>query len=262
VTPISCNKTPIVKLSGVSKQFEKSSLVLDNINLTVSRGELVTLFGPNGCGKTTLLNLIAGVSQPTQGRIFIDGLPPNKTKIGYVFQNYRDSLLPWRTNLDNICFPLELEKVSVAERQEKAIALVQEFCPNIPLDQYPYQSSGGEQQLIAFLREVIAKPKIILMDEPFSALNQESRGFLRLKVQEIWKKMDLTIIFVTHDLSEALQLADRLFVMHSKSARLENEFRIQAKRPRTQRWLDSEYFKKLEKKVLARLRGNFGHEKE
>lgn len=252
---------PPLQLSGIAKRFGAGELVLDNIGLIASKGDWVSLFGPNGCGKTTLLNLIAGTIHPSNGEVLIDGLPPNHAKIGFVFQNYRDSLLPWRTNLDNICFPLELENVPIEERRRRAIALVREFRLNIPLQQYPYQSSGGEQQLVAFLREVIAQPKIILMDEPFSALDQESREFLAVKIQEIWEKLGLTILFVTHDLKEALQVGDRLLVMRSKPGRLKNEYQIIAKRPRTQKWFSSNGFKRLEKKVLAGMGGGCSEKK-
>lgn len=233
-----------VSVFSVCKSFGNKS-ILKNVNIKINKGEFISLFGPNGCGKTTLLNIIAGVLKPDSGTVLIDGKPVDEQKIGYVFQNYRDSLLPWKTNLENIAFPLELEGVS--NRVSKVRELVKSLNLHIPLSNYPYQSSGGEQQLVALLREVIAKPKIILMDEPFSALDHESRSFFKTEVQEIWKKLGLTILFVSHDLSEAIQLGDKVLVMGS--GKIVNVVNIDLPRIRTSNVVFTDGFRSLQKKI-------------
>jgi len=240
----------LIKISNIFKSFSKK-IVLKNINLELNKGEFSILFGPNGCGKTTLLNIVAGILKADQGKITIGDKPPNEEKIGYVFQNYRDSLLPWKTNLENIAFPLELEGVDKKERLAKAKELTNTFDLQIPLDNYPYQSSGGEQQLVSLLREVIAKPKVILMDEPFSALHHESRNYLKVKVQEIWERLGLTILFVSHDISEAIQLGDNVIIMNSNLGRVVKIQNIGFSRPRTEEILYSETFHSLRNNIKS-----------
>jgi len=241
---------PLIKVNNLDKSFSKDKrYVLKDINLEINKGEFIVLFGPNGCGKTTLLNIIAGIIQPDNGTVKIDDKETNKEKIGYVFQNYRDSLLPWKTNLENIAFPLELDNINKKERLNKAKELVNTFDLRIPLSNYPYQSSGGEQQLVALLREVIAKPKIILMDEPFSALHHESRNYLKVKVQEIWEKLGLTILFVSHDITEAIQLGDKILIMDSGT--ITKKLEIGIPRIRKEEILFSERFQSLRKEIIS-----------
>ncbi|MFH1722005.1 MAG: ABC transporter ATP-binding protein [Candidatus Altiarchaeota archaeon] len=221
-----------IAVKNVSKAFGSKREVLKNIDLKVERGEFVTIFGPNGCGKTTLLNIIAGILKPDGGEVAIDGKDPSEVKIGFVFQNYRDSLLPWKSNLDNIAFPLELEGVEEWERRERANELVETFNLEVPLSHYPYESSGGEQQLVALLREVICEPTVILADEPFSALSYESRNYLRLKIQEIWEKLGLTVLFVSHDVDETVQLGGRVVAMSINPGRICGIHKVTFPRPR------------------------------
>ncbi len=246
-----------ISLSGVCKSFTNGGAgkkVLRNIDFKIKEGEFIVLFGHNGCGKTTLLNIIAGIVKADEGIVEIWDKRPGEDKIGYVFQNYRDSLLPWKTNLENIAFPLELEGVDKKKRLAKAKKLVKTLDIDLPLSNYPYQSSGGEQQLVALLREVIAKPKIILMDEPFSALHHESRNYLRVKVQEFWKKLGLTILFVSHDISEAIQLGDKVLIMDS--GEIVKTFDVDIPRLRTEEVLFSEKFRYLRDGILSVLGRN------
>ena len=238
-----------IKVSDVSKTFTPNKQVLKNINIKVEQGEFVCIFGPNGCGKTTLLNIIAGVVEPTLGCVAIDNRPPKDVVVGYVFQNYRDSLLPWKTNLDNIAFPLELRGISKQKRRDKAHALVKSLGLAIPLDNFPYQSSGGEQQLVALLREVLSEPQVILMDEPFSALHHESRNHLKATVQEIWLRLGLTIVFVSHDIVETIQMADRVLVMGPSPGEIEEELHIDLPRIRTEESVYREEFRVMRDKL-------------
>ena len=240
----------LIKISNVSKSYSGKS-ILHRISLNIKKGELCVIFGPNGSGKSTLLNLIAGIIEPDSGEIKIGSKNPREEKIGFVFQDYRESLLPWRTNLENIAFPLELEGIPKEERLKNAEALVNSLDLKIPLERYPYKSSGGEQQLVALLREIFAKPKIILMDEPFSSLDLESRGYLRVKLQEIWQKLGLTIIFVTHDINEAIQLADRIVVINPNSGKISRIIPVSLERPRIEEKFYTAKFRALRRKVIS-----------
>ncbi len=222
-----------VEIKNICKYFQ-NNIVLKKINLKIKRGTLTCIFGSNGCGKTTLLNIIAGVIKPDVGYVSIDGKKSNDNIIGYVFQDYRESLLPWKTNLENIAFPLEIKGISKKERESKVLDIVKNLNLRIPLDNYPYQSSGGEQQLVALLREIIAEPKVILMDEPFSSLHCKSRDYLKIEIQKIYKNLGLTIIFVSHEIAETMQLADRIIIMKKYPGEIINMIDINFPRPRTE----------------------------
>jgi NitT/TauT family transport system ATP-binding protein len=233
----------LLELRNISKSFSEKK-VLNNFNLIIKENEIVTIFGPNGVGKTTILNLIAGIIIPDKGNIFFN----QNNNVGFVFQNYRDSLLPWKNNLDNIAFPFELIKMDIKKRRNIVINEIKKLKLKIPLYQYPYESSGGEQQLISILREVLIKPSILLMDEPFSALNIDNKIYLKKIIQYIKKKLNLTIIIVTHDLKEAIQLGDRLILISNKGNIL-SEFDINFKKPRSEELLYSKRFLFLENKI-------------
>lgn len=240
-----------LEIIGVSKSFGNSQILKD-INIAVNKGEFVVLFGPNGCGKTTLLNIIAGITLSDCGEVKINGKTRSKENIGYVFQNYRDSLLPWKKNIENITFPLELKNVPRKKRLLKAKRLVKELGLNMPLHNFPYQSSGGEQQLIAILREVIASPRLILLDEPFSSLDNDNRNYLRIKIQEILKKFSLACLFVSHDITEAIQLADRIILFGNNPAGVLQEIKIRFKRPRTEEVIYNKKFQFFRNAILSR----------
>jgi len=236
----------LLKLKNISKSFSNRK-ILNNFNLTIKEREIITIFGPNGCGKTTLLNIISKIIIQDKGEVIFN---KGKNKIGYVFQNYRDSLLPWKNNLDNIAFTLELEGIDVNKRRLFVKNRLNSLNLNIPLYSFPYQSSGGEQQLVSILREVLTKPSILLMDEPFSALNIENKSYLKIKLLEIKKKLGLTIILVTHDLSEAIQLGDRL-VLINKKGKIKRIFPITFKKPRSEDILYTKKFITFKKRIIS-----------
>jgi NitT/TauT family transport system ATP-binding protein len=236
-----------IKIKNICKSFGKQN-VLQNINLEIKSEEFITIFGPNGCGKTTLLNLIAGIIDSDSGNINIDNSNPKLNKFGFIFQNYRDSLLPWKTNAENILFPLGLKNISEKDKKFKLMELTKLFNITIPLEKYPYECSGGEQQLIAILREVISKPKLILMDEPFSSISHESKFYLYAKIQEIHKMMKLSTIMVTHNLDEAILLGTKIIIM-SNSGEITHFFNITLDKPRTEKTLLSKNFIKLKNKI-------------
>jgi NitT/TauT family transport system ATP-binding protein len=241
----------LVTVRNVSHAFAPHTQALKDVSFEIKRGELVCIFGPNGCGKTTLLNVIAGVLKPSAGSVTIGNQPPERVVIGYVFQNYRDSLLPWKTNLDNIAFSLELRGITKEQRRKKAAALVEQLGLAIPLGNFPYQSSGGEQQVVALLREVLAEPQVILMDEPFSALHQRSRIHLKVTVQKLWQQLGLTIVFVSHDVTETIQMADRVLMM--RRGEIEKDLAINLPRIRTEESVYSDQFRALRETLSLHL---------
>ncbi|WP_130835945.1 ABC transporter ATP-binding protein [[Erwinia] mediterraneensis] len=216
------NKANIaVQLDGVLKRFGDAT-ALHKISLTIEEGEFITLLGPSGCGKTTLLNLMAGFAEADGGEIFIDGelvtaIPPYQREIGIVFQNY--ALFPHMTVEKNVGYGLRMRGVpraEIAERVEQALALVK-------LAGYghrkPRELSGGQQQRVALARALVIRPKVLLLDEPFSALDKSLRLSMQVELKAIQRKLGVTTVFVTHDQGEALSMSDRVVVMSAGHVR-------------------------------------------
>jgi len=204
-----------VELASVTKRFGKIT-ALDDVSLTVRRGELLTLLGPSGCGKTTLLHLVAGFLMPDSGEIAIDGrrvtdVVAYRREIGIMFQNY--ALFPHMTVAGNVGYGLRMRRIAKPEmtrRMADALALVKLAGLE---DRKPRQLSGGQQQRVALARALVIRPRVLLLDEPFSALDRNLRGSMQVELKEIQRKLGVTTIFVTHDQSEALSLSDRIAVM-------------------------------------------------
>jgi putative spermidine/putrescine transport system ATP-binding protein len=204
-----------VELDGVSKHFGKITAV-NQVSLQVRRGELVTLLGPSGCGKTTLLNLIAGFLDPDAGEIAIDGrritdVPTYRREIGIMFQSY--ALFPHMSVAANVAYGLKMRRIprpEIARRVAQALALIK--LEGLE-DRKPRQLSGGQQQRVALARALVIRPRVLLLDEPFSALDRNLRASMQVELKEIVRKLEVTTIFVTHDQSEALSLSDRIAVI-------------------------------------------------
>ncbi|MDM0034270.1 ABC transporter ATP-binding protein [Variovorax sp. J22P271] len=204
-----------VSLEGVVKKYHDQT-VLHEVSLKIKRGEFLTLLGPSGCGKTTLLNLIAGFAEADSGEIFIEGQPvtsdpPHQRQIGIVFQNY--ALFPHMTVERNIGYGLRMRGVpkdEVAQRVKEAMAMVKLTGLG---HRKPRELSGGQQQRVALARALIIQPKVLLLDEPFSALDKSLRGSMQVEIREIQRRLGLTTVFVTHDQGEALAMSDRIAVM-------------------------------------------------
>lgn len=205
-----------LKLENIAKHFG-TFVAVDNLDLSVKKGEFVSLLGPSGCGKTTTLQMIAGFLEPTGGRITADGrnldsIPASKRNIGIVFQSY--ALFPHMTAAENVAFGLEMRGISAAERGERinrALALVhlEKFH-----DRYPKQLSGGQQQRVALARAIVIEPHILLLDEPMSNLDAKLREDMQLELRAIQQELGITTILVTHDQNEAMALSDRIALMH------------------------------------------------
>jgi putative spermidine/putrescine transport system ATP-binding protein len=208
---------PLIEFVSVSKSFGPVT-VIDSLDLTIDRGEFVSLLGPSGSGKTTILMLLAGFEQPTRGTISldgvrIDGLPPHRRQMGVVFQNY--ALFPHMSVAENVAFPLEMKRLprdEVARRVERALDMVRLLHLK---DRRPSQLSGGQQQRVALTRALVFEPRVILMDEPLGALDKQLREHMQLEIRELHKRLGLTIVFVTHDQSEALTMSDRIAVFNA-----------------------------------------------
>jgi len=232
--------------------------ILQDLSLCMAPGEFVAVYGPNGCGKTTLLNILGGLLDYDSGSISIFGQPPGRAAVGCVFQDYRETLFPWRRNLDNIALPLELRGVRKQDRYRRVAELEQSLDLDIQNEAYPYQCSGGEQQRVAIARALIDEPAFALMDEPFSALDFETRLFMHDKLLEIWHKLGTTILFVSHEIDEALYLADRIVFLSPKPAQVVEILPVTLPRPREQAHLESPEFFRLRTEALRIFRRSLG----
>lgn len=243
----------MISLVGITKTFKKDSgdtRVIDGINLEVNKGEFVTVFGPNGSGKTTLLNIVAGIETPESGKVMVSGKNPKDAQVGFVFQNYNESLFPWRTVLENIIFPLEIAKVD----KEKQYKIAEHFLNKVGLlnskDKFVYELSGGQRQLVSICRSIAYDPDILIMDEPFSALDYSTTRKMELELLDIWQEKKITTLFVSHDIDEAIFLADRVIVLSPRPAKIKKIFEVKLPRPRTLDMLSSPEFTELRNAIL------------
>ena len=222
-----------LELLGVSKRFENSNRpALENITLTCEPGQFVIVVGPSGCGKTTLLNLAAGMIHPDAGLVQVDGKPvrgPGPDR-AMVFQEH--GLFPWLTAAENIGFGLKMTNVPASERQQRIDAALRMIhLPNSG-GKLVHQLSGGMRQRIAIARALVMNPAVLLMDEPFAALDAQTRTLLHEQVQDLWLQTHKTILFVTHSVGEAVRLADRIIVLHANPGRIRREFKVDLPHPR------------------------------
>lgn len=216
----------------IDGQSTNSVTVLDGVDLTIRKGEFITLVGPSGSGKSVLLDIIGGLTQATSGKVEIDGkvITRPDPKTGYVFQQY--ALFPWRTALANIEYALEVRGVGKRERTDKARYFLSLFGLSGFEDRFPNQLSGGMQQRVAIARALAADPQVLLMDEPFAALDAQTREILQSELLRIWEKINTTVVFVTHSIDEAIYLADRIVVMTARPGRVKEIIDIDLPRPR------------------------------
>jgi NitT/TauT family transport system ATP-binding protein len=242
----------VVKSYASENHNREPILVLDRFTLNVAEGEFVTFFGPNGCGKTTLLKVIAGIEPFNSGTVLIDSMTPVEAKTGLVFQNFNDSLMPWLNGWDNVLFAYTLQKRKhqIDQARERLIKLLSDLGITLPLENYPYQMSGGQQQLMAILRTLIYQPDVILMDEPFSALDHKTRAFMQSTLLDIWQHEKPTILFVSHDIEEAIFLADRLVLLAPLPTTVTETKAIPFPRPRKRDVLESDDFFHLKRGCL------------
>ena len=243
-----------IEIKNICKSFEgknKNLSVLKDINLTINDGELICLLGPSGCGKTTLLRLIAGLEQPSSGEIIANGEVVKKPSgdRAVIFQQY--SLFPWLTVLQNVTFGLEMtnkgtkeENIAAAERYLESVGLI-DF-----KDSYPHELSGGMKQRVAIIRSLLNHSPILLMDEPFSAVDMQTRHKLQEQLIGVWKRFKNTIVFVTHDVDEAVYLADKIVILDKNPGRIASIVEVDIERPRRR---DSKEFIQIQDSIVKDL---------
>ncbi len=242
-----------VAVQGLTKIFEGDHgtvRALDNVSTTIEEGEFLCLLGPSGCGKTTLLRVVGGLEQPTEGKVLINGNPvfaPGPDR-AFVFQDY--ALFPWKTVLENIEFGLHARGVPPEERREVSTKLVEVMNLQGFEKAYPHALSGGMQQRVSIARALAVDPEVLLMDEPFGALDAQTRYLMQHELLRVWEIYHKTVLFVTHSIDEALFLADRIILMSPRPGRIVDEIRIDIPRPRS---LTGEKFMNLKAKMLNNL---------
>ena len=245
-----------LSVQGVTKTYRdgrKTVEVLTPIDLTVADGEFVTLIGPSGCGKSTLFNIVAGVDEPTSGIVVIDGDTKNKRAglSGYMPQ--QPLLLPWRTVEENVLLGLDVRRIPRKQAQQDALELLKRFGLLDFAQNYPTTLSGGMRQRVALLRTVLFNPSFLLLDEPFGALDALTRLSLQMWLLDLWQSLHASVLFITHDVREALLLSDRIYVLSARPARVLRVVEVDLPRPRRQEHLALASAVQLEQELLELL---------
>ncbi|MRH41056.1 ATP-binding cassette domain-containing protein [Aquibacillus halophilus] len=243
-----------ISINQLNKQFldkdKNPSIVLKDINLQIEKGEFVSILGPSGCGKSTLLSIVAGLTEATNGEILVDGKAINKPgkDRGMVFQEA--ALFPWINVLENVIFPLkkEMSKKEATKQARNYLKMVQ--LTNY-LDHYPHELSGGMQQRVAIARALAMDPEILLMDEPFGALDEQTRTRLHGQLEDIWIQTKKTVLFVTHSISESIKLSDRIIVMGTRPGTVLTDIKVDLPRPRDEH---KEEMLKIEEHIMSYLK--------
>ncbi len=248
---------PKITIQNIVKTFTKNKapfVVLDNFCMNIEQNEFVTIVGTSGCGKSTLLNIVGGLADPTSGQVLIDGHPvqgPGRDR-GFVFQSY--SLFEWLTVEKNILFALKKSRMLVAEKKE----LVKEYIDVVGLkgfeQAFPKQLSGGMKQRVAIARALVYKPAVLLMDEPFGALDAQTRGMMQELLLKVWESHKTTVLFITHDVDEAIFLSDRVVVMSARPGTIKMDVPVDIPRPRSYEALTTPYFIDIKKQVFDSIR--------
>jgi NitT/TauT family transport system ATP-binding protein len=247
--PVSARR-PVITIRGLSKSFN-DTVIYDKFDLDLPQGEFISIFGPNGCGKSTLINMISGLMPVDAGQVLFDGQTIQETRLSYVFQNYRDALFPWLRAIDNIHYPLKLMGLSRRERDQRVEQLLADFGVKIDLNSYPYMLSGGQQQTVSILRALVTNPEVLFLDEPFSALDYEMTLFMREQLQRMFMKTKTTTLLVSHDLEEAVQLANHVLLLTRRPTRVADFVEIDLPWPRNTESVIDPRFVALKSHCLA-----------
>lgn len=245
-------RQPFIQIRNLSKQYSSDNgqvLALDGINLDIAENEFVSVLGPSGCGKSTLLMLIAGLIRPTSGSVSIKGQQVNGpyTDLGIVFQ--RDVLLDWRSVLDNVLLQIEIRRLRRSEYERVARELLHRVGLSDFLHSYPRALSGGMRQRVAICRALVHDPPLLLMDEPFGALDALTRDQMSLDLMRIWEETHKTVLFVTHSIPEAVFLSDRVIVMSPRPGRVVEDIHVDLPRPRRLAIRDTQHFAEYDRRI-------------
>jgi NitT/TauT family transport system ATP-binding protein len=255
-----------LEIKDVTKSFyrnEGKQLTLinaiENINLAVNNGEFVCLVGPSGCGKSTLLNILAGLDNPTKGQVVLNGRPITGTGPDRIMVFQENALFPWMKVIDNVEFGLKIAKVEKLKRREIAMQYLDMMQLKKFAEAYVYQLSGGMKQRVSIARALVLDPEVLLMDEPFAALDSQTRDLLLVELQLIWAKTNKTIIFVTHNIIESVCLGDRVVVFTNRPGKIKKDIKIDYRRPRL---TEDDNLKDFQRQVLYELKSEMVHSRK
>jgi ABC-type nitrate/sulfonate/bicarbonate transport system ATPase subunit len=247
---------PKLEVRAVSKTFRRNNravMALDSASMEVARGRFVSIIGPSGCGKSTLFNVIAGLATPTSGEVLADGasIVGKPGYVGYMLQ--KGLLLPWRTILENIILGMEVRGVPKNEAIARAMPLVERYGLSGFEQHYPHELSGGMRQRASLLRTMLYDRDVILLDEPFGALDAQTRLLMQAWLLDVWSDLKKTILFVTHDIDEAIFLSDEIHVFSARPGRIKARVEVPLARPRTQEDVTSPEFMRLKRELMGLL---------
>jgi ABC-type nitrate/sulfonate/bicarbonate transport system ATPase subunit len=247
---------PKLEVRAVSKTFRRNGhavIALDAASMEVARGAFVSIIGPSGCGKSTLFNVIAGLARPTSGEVLADGasIIGKPGYVGYMLQ--KGLLLPWRTILENIILGMEVRGVPKNEAIARAMPLIERYGLSGFEQHYPHELSGGMRQRASLLRTMLYDRDVILLDEPFGALDAQTRLLMQAWLLDVWSDLKKTILFVTHDIDEAIFLSDEIHVFSARPGRIKARVEVPLARPRTQEDVTSPEFMRLKRELMGLL---------
>jgi len=242
----------LIKINHISKTFEGTvKETLQDINLEVENGEFICIVGPSGCGKSTLLNIIAGLESATEGEVILNGKVVTKPGSDRVVMFQEAALFPWLTVEDNVKFGMKMAGISKEEQQQRAAKYLDMVQLSEFRSYYPHEISGGMKQRTALARALSLDSQVLLMDEPFSALDKQTINMLRSELEHIWEQTGKTILFVTHSVEEAIYFADRVVILSDNPGEIKDIITISLKRPRE---IDNEEFIRIRKRILEKVR--------
>ena len=246
-----------ISCEGISKIYEardEAVLALQGVTFQTREQEFLCILGPSGCGKTTLLKIVAGILKQSDGHVEFSGVPPqNGPSTALVFQEH--GIFPWMNVIDNVCFGLEMRGVSKEERYRKAIPFIEKIGLASFVKSYPYQLSSGMKQRVGIARALVSGAEILLMDEPFAALDAQMRLLLQEQLLELYREYNKSVIYVTHDISEAILLGDRILLMTCRPGHIKTEIRIPFSRPRCLDIDNTEEFAWIKAEVWKQIKG-------
>ncbi len=255
VTAPAAYAVPEIALRGVTKRYRNSAIALENISLTINRGEFVTFLGPSGCGKSTLLRIVSGLSPVTEGGVHVNGMTPENARemMSFIFQDA--TLLPWRTVEQNVGLGLELEHAARPLRHERVARMLELVGLSQVANRYPRQLSGGMKMRVSIARALVSRPRILLMDEPFAALDEMTRDRLNEELLRLFAEQRWTVLFVTHSVAEAVFLSSRVVILAAHPGRVAHEIAIDLPWPRTAETRESIEFEAAVMHATRLLRG-------